>query len=98
MNLRPGSPQGRAPAAPRGGQDLDESIGGNMDLGSQKKSKRGSTRSMRWGLRGSQRHSRQASMAGRKAGAKEGDDDDDEDDFEEARFGGRNAIPDDETE
>lgn len=98
MNLRPGSPQGRAPAvpAPSTGHDLDESIGGNMNLGVSKKSKRSSTRSMRWGLRGSTRNS-MGSMSGKKAGLETADGDD-EDDFEAARFGGRNAIPDDEAE
>ncbi|CAM9135904.1 unnamed protein product [Laminaria digitata] len=98
MNLRPGSPQGRAPAvpAPSTGHDLDESIGGNMDLGVSKKSKRSSTRSMRWGLRGSARNS-MGSMSGKKAGLETADGDD-EDDFEAARFGGRNVIPDDEAD
>lgn len=90
MNLRPGSPQGRAPAAPAGGHDMEESIGGNMDLGEKRGPRRGTSLSLRWG-----KSRRGASMSGKKAAAKMEDDEDDETDLEAARFGGRNAIPDD---
>lgn len=97
MGLRPGSPQGNAPGVPAESDDDDDveaSIGGNMALGSSKRSKRsrGSTRSVRRGGRGSTRSV--ASSAAVGAGD-EGDEEDEEDASGRLPFPGRNAIPDD---
>ncbi|CAM9674844.1 unnamed protein product [Ectocarpus sp. 13 AM-2016] len=100
-NLRPGSPQGNAPAPPSGGYeedfDVDQSIGGNMALGSGKPksskstrmSKRGSTKSRKGLGGGAAAASRHGAMSGI------GEDEEDDDGDVEAGFNGRNAIPDD---
>lgn len=101
MNLRPGSPPGNAPAPPAGGHeedfDVDQSIGGNMALGSRSgKSKSKSMRSS--GRRGSTK-SRKSFGGGAAAASRHGaisvEDDEDDDGDVEAGFNGRNAIPDD---
>lgn len=98
MNLRPGSPQGNAPAPPGGDEeeDVDASIGGNMALGS--RSTKSRSRMNRSGRRGSTKSRRSfggsVSGTGRGAAIPEGGEEDEEDDME-AGFNGRNAIPDD---
>lgn len=101
MNLRPGSPTGNAPAPPGGyeDEDVDESIGGNMALGS--RSAKSRSRMSRSGRRGSTKSRRSfgGSAVGqsRHGGAGGSIPEADEDDMEdvEAGFNGRNAIPDD---
>lgn len=96
MNLRPGSPTGTAPAPPDDFDDVDESIGGNMALGS--RSAKSRSRMSRSGRRGSTK-SRRSFMGGSAAGqSRRGaiPEEEDEDDGDlEAGFRGRNAIPDD---
>eukprot|EP00752_Nemacystus_decipiens_P014993 g13350.t1 len=101
MHLRPGSPTHTAPVPPEEPEDVDESIGGNMALGSRsaksrsrmsRSGRRGSTKSRRsFGGGSASGHSRRMGGAG---GAATITEDEEEEDLE-AGFGGRNAIPDD---
>lgn len=99
MNLRPGSPTHTAPVPPEDPDDVDESIGGNMALGS--RSAKSRSRMSRSGRRGSTKSRRSfmgASASGQSRrggpGAAAIAEEEEEEDLE-AGFGGRNAIPDD---
>lgn len=93
MNLRPGSPQGAAPHAPRRASQEDSEIGGNMALGSNS-NRRSSTKSSTG--RGGRFSMRGFGGGGGGRGAAVGDEDaGEESDLEGGTYTGRNAVPDD---
>ena len=89
----PGSPQHTAPGAPISSEDLDESVGGNLALGSSRTSSRRSN----GGLLSFMKSSRRVgdSFKIRADGKEDGEEEEEDEEMGSAGFNGRNAIPND---